>query len=138
MHVQYVALCEQVVLSVDGKPSLIGVINDIQAPAVPFTLPRLAFAGRVLFTADDAGSHHKVEVVIRDPSGAELGRPGGDLSLPVAPPGADSLAVDLPIQFDLFQVGAFGRYTFLLRLDGADVAAVQLNVRQGTPQGEMA
>jgi hypothetical protein len=137
MHVQYVAICEQVILSADGKPSLIGIVNDIQAPAVPFTIPRLAFAARVLFTSDDAGSRHTVEVVIRDPSDTVLGRPGGDLELPVAPPGADSIAVDLPIQFDLFQVGAFGRYTFLLRLDDADAAAVQLNIRQGTPQGQV-
>lgn len=131
MHVQFVALCEQVILGVDGKPSLIGIVNDIQAPAVPLTVPRLAFAARLLFTADEAGEQHRIDVVITGPTGAELGRPGGELVLPQPPAGADSVAVDLPIQFDLFQVAAFGRYTFLLQLDGSATAAVQLNVRQG-------
>jgi len=38
--------------------------------------------------------------------------------------------VDLPLQFDLFNVTAAGRYTFLLHVDGAPSAAVQLTVRQ--------
>src|SRR5215213_8550484 len=123
MHVQYVVLCDQVVLSTDGKPSLIGIFNDVQAPAVPFPLPRMAFAARLLFTAEEAGGTRRVEVVIKDPA-------GGELTLPPAPPGADSLSVDIPVQFDLFEIGAFGRYTFLLHVDGAAVSAVQLSVRQ--------
>ena len=130
MHVQYVALCDQVILATDGRPSLIGVINDLQAPQLPVTMPRLTFAARLLFTADEAGSSHQVEVLITDPNGGEIGRPGGEVTLPPAPPGAESLAVDLPLQFDLFQVTAFGRYTFLLHVDGAPTAAVQLSVRQ--------
>ena len=34
MHVQYVALCDQVIISADGRPSLIGVLNDVTAPAL--------------------------------------------------------------------------------------------------------
>ena len=130
MHIQYVALCDQVVLATDGKPSLIGVFNDVQAPALPFTLPRLAFAARILFTPDELGKSCRVEILITDPGGNELGRPGGDLSLPPAPPGTETLAVDIPLQFDLFEVAAFGRYTFLLHVDGKASAAVQLSVRQ--------
>ena len=132
MHVQYVALCDQVILATDGRPSLIGVFNDLQVPSIPFTLPRLAFAGRILFTAAEVGRSRKIEVAITDPAGAELGRPGGDLALPAAPPGAESVAVDIPIQFDLFELAAAGRYTFLLHVDGAPSAAVQLCVRQAT------
>jgi hypothetical protein len=131
MHVQYVALCEQIILGTDGKPSLIGVFNDVQVPGVPFTLPRLAFVARILFTADEAGATHKVEVILKDTAGTEMGRPGGDLSLPPAPPGVESVAVDIPLQFDLFEITALGRYTFLLQVDGAPSAAVQLTVRQG-------
>jgi hypothetical protein len=130
MHVQYVVLCDQVVLSTDGKPTLVGIFNDVQAPAVPFPLPRLSFAARLLFTSEEAGGNRWVEVVIKDPGGNELGRPGGELTLPPLPSGADSLSVDIPLQFDLFEIGAFGRYTFLLHVDGAPTAAVQLSVRQ--------
>ena len=130
MHVQYVVLCDQVILANDGKPSLIGIFNDIQSPSVPFPVPRMAFAARLLFTTDEAGQSRRVEVVIKDPAGNELGRPGGELTLPPAPPGSDSLSVDIPVQFDLFEIGAFGRYTFLLHVDGAAVSAVQLSVRQ--------
>lgn len=128
MHVQYVTLCDQIILANDGRPSLIGVFNHLNVPALPFTLPRLAFAGRILFTADETGRPHKVEIVITDPSGAELARPGGDVDLPKAPPGLDSVAVDLPMQFDLFQIEAAGRYTFLLHVDGKATAGVQLTV----------
>ena len=64
MHVQYVTLCDQIILGQDGRPSLIGVFNHLNVPALPFTLPRLAFAGRILFTADETGRAHTVEVVI--------------------------------------------------------------------------
>lgn len=128
MHVQYVALCDQIILANDGRPSLIGVFNHLTVPALPFTLPRLAFAGRLLFTTDETGRPHRVEVVITDPAGNELARPGGEVSLPPAPAGIDSVAVDLPMQFDLFQVDAAGRYTFLLNVDGEASAAVQLMV----------
>lgn len=130
MHVQYVALCDQVILSTDGKPSLIGIFNDLQTPQLPVTIPRLAFAARILFTAEESNAAHRVEVAISDPSGKEIGRPGGDLSLPHAPPGAESFSVDLPLQLDMFEVTAYGRYTFLLHVDGAAAAAVQLSVRE--------
>ena len=132
MHVQYVALCDQVIISADGRPSLIGVLNDVTAPALPVTLPRLAFAARLLFPADEAGQSYRVEVVINDPNGKEVGRPGGDVSLPPPPAGVDSVAVDIPLHFDLFEIATAGRYTFLLHVDGAPSAGVQLNVRQGT------
>ncbi len=131
MHVQYVALCDQVVLGTDGKPSLIGVFNDLQVPQFPVTVPRMAFAARILFTSDEMGRAHRVDVLVKDPAGNELGRPGGDLQLPPAPPGLESVAVDVPLQFDLFEIGAAGRYTFLLHVDDKPTAAVQLNVRQG-------
>ena len=130
MHVQYVALCDQVILGNDGRPSLIGVFNDLQVGAIPFTLPRVAFAARILFTREEAGRPHKVEVLMTDPGGKEIGRPGGEVSLPQMPTGLDSVAVDLPLQFDLFNVTTAGRYTFLLHVDGTPSAAVQLNVRQ--------
>ena len=130
MHVQYVALCDQMIIGADGRPSLIGVINDLQVPRLPITLPRLTFGARLLFTADEAGATHRVEVLIRDPLGKEIGRPGGEVSLPAASPGVDSLAVDLPLQFDFFEVATAGRYTFLLHVDGEPLAGAQLAVRQ--------
>lgn len=130
MHVQYVVLCDQVILANDGKPSLIGIINDLQATTIPVTVPRLSFAARILFTADETGKPHRVEVGITDPGGQEIGRPGGDISLPHAPAGVDTVAVDLPLQFDLFELAAVGRFTFLLYIDGAPMGAAQLNVRQ--------
>jgi hypothetical protein len=130
LHVQYVALCDQVILGNDGRPSLIGLFNDLQVATIPFTLPRLAFAARILFTREEAGKPHAVEVVMTDPSGKEIGRPGGEVSLPQMPAGLDSVAVDLPLQFDLFQIGAAGRYTFLLQVDGSPTAGVQLSIRQ--------
>lgn len=131
MHVQYVALCDQVVLAVDGKPSLIGIFSDVQARQLPVRIPRAAFAARILFTAEEADSTHKVEVEITDPQGQEIGRPGGDVQLPPATPGLDTIAVDLPLQFDGFELTQYGRYTFLLHVDGKPTAAVQLSVREG-------
>jgi len=130
MHLQYVVLCDQIIIANDGKPSLIGILNEIQANAVPVNVPRLALAARILFTTDETGMSHRVEVAISDPSGKEIGRPGGDISLPPAPSGVDSIAVDLPLQFDLFELASTGRYTFLLHIDGAAIGAAQLNVRQ--------
>jgi hypothetical protein len=130
MHLQYVVLCDQVIIANDGKPSLIGILNEIQTNAVPVNVPRLAFAARILFTTDETGVSHRVDVAITDPSGKEIGRPGGDISLPRAPSGVDSIAVDLPLQFDLFELASTGRYTFLLHIDGEAIGAAQLNVRQ--------
>lgn len=132
MHLQYVALCDQVIVANDGKPSLIGILNELQTTVVPVTVPRLAFAARLHFTADETGKSHRVEVGITDPSGTEIGRPGGDISLPHAPAGVDSIAVDLPLQFDLLELTSVGRFTFLLHIDGEAVGAAQLNVRQVT------
>ena len=130
MHVQYVTICDQIILGNDGRPSLIGVFNDLQVGQIPFTLPRLALAARILFTADEVARKHSVEVVMTDPAGQEIGRPGGEISLPQMPSGLESVAVDLPLQFDLFQVNAAGRYTFLLHVDGTPAAGVQLHIRQ--------
>jgi hypothetical protein len=130
MHVQYVVLCDQVILSTDGKPSLIGILNDVQTASVPVSIPRLSFAARILFTADETDQTHHVEVVITDPAGKEIGRPGGDVSLPPAPNGVESVAVDLPMQFDMLELTAIGRYTFLLHVNQKATGAAQLNVRR--------
>ena len=132
MHVQYVALCDQVIVGADGRPSLIGVVNDVTAPQLPVTLPRLAFAARILFSRDESGRSYRVEVAITDPNGVEVGRPGGDVTRPAAPAGVESVAVDIPLHFDLFEIKSAGRYTFLLHVDGTASAAVQLSVRQAT------
>jgi hypothetical protein len=130
MHVQYVAICDQIIQGGDGRPSLINVFNDLAVPQVPLVVPRMAFAARIMFTQDEANRPHRVEVVITDPSGAEIGRPGGEISLPPLPPGIDALAVDLPLPIDMFDITSTGRYTFLLHIDGKPTAAVQLTVRQ--------
>ena len=132
MHLQYVVLCDQIIIAQDGKPSLIGILNELQTSTVPVNVPRLAFAARILVTSDETGMSHRVEVAITDPAGKEIGRPGGDISLPNSPGNVDSIAVDLPLQFDLLELGSIGRYTFLLHIDGAPVGAAQLNVRQVT------
>jgi uncharacterized protein DUF6941 len=129
MHVQYVVLCDQVVLGADGKPSLIGVFNDVQIEKVPVTIPRLAFVARIHFTPDEAGRTHRIEVAITDPEGRDIAKPNGELNLPPVPPGMDSVSVDLPIHLDMFELGAPGRYTFLLHVDGAPAAAVQMSVK---------
>lgn len=134
MHVQYVALCDQVIIGADGRPSLIGVVNDVTAPQLPITLPRLAFAARILFPSEEAGRSYRVEVAITSPAGDEIGRPGGEVSLPPAPPGVETVAVDIPLHFDLFELPAAGRYTFLLHIDGKPTAGVQLSVRHAAPQ----
>ena len=130
MHLQYVVLCDQIIIANDGKPSLIGILNELQTMSVPVTVPRIAFAARLHFTADETGRAHRVEVAMTDPSGQEIGRPGGDISLPPAPDGVDSIAVDLPLQFDLLELATVGRYTFLMHVDGEPVGAAQLHVRQ--------
>lgn len=132
MHVQYVALCDQVIIASDGRPSLIGVLNDLQVGTLPMTIPRLTFAARILFTNDELGKNRRIEVQITGPGGNEIGRPGGELQLPSPQPGVDSIAVDVPMQFDFFELQGAGRYTFLLQVDGAPSAAAQLAVRQAT------
>jgi len=132
MHLQYVVLCDQIIIANDGKPSLIGILNELPTNTVPVNVPRLAFAARILFTSDETGMSHRVDVAITDPAGKEIGRPGGDISLPNTPGSVDSIAVDLPLQFDLLELASIGRYTFLLHIDGAPVGAAQLNVRQVT------
>lgn len=137
MHVQYVAVCDHVLVGADGKPSLIGVFSDIQAVQVPVTLPRLAFAARLLLTGDETGRNYKAEVVIKDPKGQEIARPGGEINVPQVPAGVDSIAIDLPMIFDMFGLPEFGRYTFMLEIDGEPKAGVQIAVREGAP-GPMA
>ena len=131
MHVQYVAVCDHVLVGADGKPSLIGVFSDIQAVQLPVTLPRLAFAARILLTAEETGKTYNVELIITDPKGNEIARPSGEIGVPPAPTGVDSLAIDLPMLLDMFGLPEFGRYTFMLAIDGEPKAGVQIAVRQG-------
>jgi hypothetical protein len=130
MHIQYVVLCDQVIIANDGKPSLIGIFNELQTPTIPTHLPRVSFAARLLFTDDETAKSYRIEVAITDPSGTEIGRPGGEVSLPPARPGVDTLAVDLPLQFEMLELPSPGRYTFLLHVDGKAVGATQLMLRQ--------
>jgi hypothetical protein len=50
MHLQYAALCDQIIISADGRPSLIGVFDNLQVMSLPALVPRVSFAARILFT----------------------------------------------------------------------------------------
>jgi hypothetical protein len=77
-------------------------------------------------------------VIITGPKGDEIARPGGEINVPPAPEEVDSLAIDLPMLFDMFGLPEFGRYTFMLAIDGEPKAAVQIAVRQGQMPGPVA
>lgn len=130
MRALYTLLCDFVLVSADGKPSVIGVFDAVRAPSTPFSYPRFALACRVELEAEPVGGKHIVQMTAQDPSGGVVFQAGGPITTKPTPTGISRSTFDTHLLLDGLMFQQFGTYTFSIAVDGVLLGTTQLNVLQ--------
>ena len=117
MHVSFAILSEYVIEARDGKLSIVGIFDEIQAFQVPATFPRIFATIRIQGRITD-GTEHIVRLVIVDEDGHEIVKKSPALPFSLKPrgPGVPMHAV---VVADLREVEfpRFGDYEFNIFID---------------------
>ena len=124
MDLDYAILADGVSPRPDGKLDIFGAGFDrIFASDVPARHARLALALRVLVSRHEAEHPHRLDVVIQDADGSELGRAHGAVD-PVPQearhqlPAGRQLGLGMVLNFDNLVFSAFGEYQIIIQWDG--------------------
>jgi uncharacterized protein DUF6941 len=109
---EWMVLCEEFDLSrVSGNPSIIGMISALVSDTLPVRIDPLLAAFRLVGDPDE---HATLSLVVQDESGTVV--KGHPLSLRLPKVGL----CDAHISLAPIEIKTFGKYSVVLRLDGAD------------------
>jgi hypothetical protein len=138
MEIDLALLADAATVDAAGKLNILGVFDRISAAGFPARHPRISLILRFNAPVKEAG-HHKAEIVLRDPEGAEVVRMNGDIPVGIVPPGADGrFQIPQVVNMDRLEFPRPGRYTFEVMVDGELHVTVPLFLHDATPQGPMA
>ncbi len=131
MKLDFLMLAHYAYVDGDGAYSIIrGGLSTYQVPSVPWRLPNLSVALRLVFDADDYGSQHVVEVSLTH---VDSGLTVWSHSIAISPaPGQGaptSQSVPLVINIQQLTLSEAGRYRMVLGRGATVVGSAELEVR---------
>jgi uncharacterized protein DUF6941 len=124
VDLDFAMLADGVTPRQDGKLDIYGAGWDtIFAPNVPAMHPRLILAVRLLISRTEAEHPHRLEVIIQEADGVEVGRALGPLDpLPEAVreqiPAGRQAGLGMVLNFENLVFPSFGSYHIVIQWDG--------------------
>ena len=126
MEIEIFTLADFANDSGNGKMNIVGTLDQINVPSLPFVLPHCAVATRIRIANSEAGAH-SFELVCIDPEGNEFQRLPGTLNAAVNS-NAEYSAFNLPLNISNFKVDKIGKYAFELYYDGEFRSGLTMHV----------
>lgn len=128
MEVDLALLADAATIDGSGKLNILGVFDRVSATQFPVRHPRLVLILRFAAGLQEVGKH-QVEIVMRDPDGAEVMRLDGEMKLSPGP-GSMTEGVRVPhlLHMDGLVFKRGGRYGFDVRVDGQHHVTIPLMV----------
>jgi len=108
---EWMVICEEYDGRAPGNPSIIGMISALVTDTVPARIEQLVAAFRLVGHPDE---HATISLVVQDESGADVKGHPQSLRLPGVG------VCDAHISLAPIELKSFGKYSVVLRLDGAD------------------
>lgn len=129
MNVELAVVADYANIAEGGKLNVMGIFDQIYAPAFPSAHAYMVLAFRIRVEFDDQNAEHKVEIELLDEDGHRLGGGGGKLAVGAIKPGErQSLSQILPFPGIVFPHA--GEYSFTIRWDGNNVAKIPISLVQ--------
>lgn len=109
LELELLVLCDQAVISREGKLSIIGIFDQIYAENIPATHSKMSVVGVV---KGEINSDHTLHLFVSDPAGKEL-LPNQEIKINLGPGGRTNLVSE----FINFPIPLTGIYKIELRED---------------------
>lgn len=139
-HLDHIIVADGITPRQDGKIDIYGAAWDtIYARAVPAVHPQIAIALRVMVSAQEAESPHKVDIVLMPPDGPELARVHGDIH-PIPPevrstwPAGAHIGIGSILNFQNLVFPQFGQYHLSVLWDGSELRPPLVLKLEHTPE----
>ena len=132
MKIEVFCLCDAATDN-RGKLNILGTFDQIYAARMPVVHPACAIALRMRFDTMEEGKH-SVHIEVVDPDGHPVFRPMDGEVHPRIAPEAESVAVNLILNFQNMKLDAYQDYQVNLAVDYRTVASLPLRVRELPPQ----
>jgi len=135
MEVTYAHLCDYAIVSQEGKISIMGIFDAINAPQVPATHPQMFLAFQISADYAEVGRDFTVEVQIVDEDGRQVWgvKGGGKVQPPVPVKPGERTTLGHLFAIQAFTFSKFGPYDVNIFLNGQLARRVQLRLNKFTP-----
>ncbi|HZF64428.1 MAG TPA: hypothetical protein VEZ55_08090 [Chitinophagaceae bacterium] len=130
MEVEIFTLCD-FAQDNQGKLTVVGTFDRLNAPVLPFTFPHMSLAARLRFANSEAGEKH-VRIRFVAPDGAEIQSANLNVTIVSSPIGYS--AVNIVFNVNQQNFTAAGMYSFELYVDEEWESGLKLFVVQANQQ----
>lgn len=134
MEVTLAVLADYALISQEGKLNILGVFEQINPQAVPFTYPRMFLVVTYEASPAEIGTQKTMRITLLDEDGSEVLAMEGPLAVPPpARPGARSF-VNQVLDLQMINFHRAGSHAFHILVNGEDKRTVSLHINE-PPQG---
>lgn len=138
MEIDLALLADAATVDASGKLNILGVFDRISTGGFPAQHPHISLVLRFGASLNEAGDH-SVEIVLRDPDGAEVVRLNGEIKVGIGPPASGGrVRVPQVVNMERLVFQKAGRYSFDVSVDGEHQVGVPLFIHDATQQGQSA
>lgn len=128
MQVNFLMLAEAVIVSREGKLSIIGIFNSWHPQSLPFVVGRLEVVIGLHFNREDAGKEVELNLQLNDPNGNAIRETVFKIGVPSPVPDPPELQVSIPLEVVTFH--SYGVHRLYLRADGEIAKDVSATVSE--------
>jgi hypothetical protein len=133
MRVSLALLADYANVSREGKLNIMGIFDNINASSVPTAHAQMQLVLTVEGSAFEAGKDHPMEIELQAPTGDPVFKVNGTLHFGKAPSEA-AVKANSTIQLNNLLFKQFGRYRFVITINGAVLAEIPFAVVEVKPQ----
>ena len=138
MEIDLALLADAATVDAAGKLNILGIFDRISTSRFPAQHPHISLVLRFGASMNEAGDH-TVEIVLKDPDGAEVVRLNGDIKVGPGPASAGGrVRVPQVVNMERLVFNKPGRYAFDVAVDGEHQVSIPLFVHDATPRGSIA
>lgn len=127
MKAEWVVVCDYAVSDPGGKMTLVGTFDRMNVPGVPFSIPQMGIGIKLRFEqSDQPETDHPIELRIKSPKGAMMGRVEGGIKVNKLNPGeaVEMGSAGLALMLSNPTFAEFGKYCVEVWVDKRLAATV--------------
>lgn len=131
MKIRYAHLCDYAIVSQEGKPSICGIFDRLNAQSVPVVHPLMHLVFEIELHRVEAERAFQIHVSLLDADGEKVMELKGDhVPTDQAHSGRQTIVVRQLLAIQGLVFPKFGEYEFVLTLNGSVGATLPLTVEQ--------
>jgi hypothetical protein len=138
MEIDLALLADAATVDASGKLNILGIFDRISTSGFPAQHPHISLVLRFGASMNEAGEH-SVEIVLKDPAGAEVVRLNGEIKVGMGPTASGGrVRVPQVVNMERLVFQKPGGYSFDVSVDGEHQVSVPLFLHDATPRGNVA